>query len=117
MSRKESVELLTELLGTLSQMVLRQIDKFVKDGLSYKDIARAVYFLYDVQGRDKKDVSTYGIGLVPHVYKQANQYYEDIRLKQEEQRAQALASGDIPSREVSPQERIKIRRDIDISEL
>ena len=117
MSRKELVELLTELLGTLSAMVLRQIDKFVKEGLTYKDIARAVYFLYDVQGRDKKDVSTYGIGLVPHVTQQANSYYETIRRKQEEQRAQALASGDIPSREVSPQERIKIRRDIDISEL
>ena len=117
MSKKELIELLTELLGTLSAMVLRQIDKFVKEGLTYKDIARAVYFLYDVQGRDKKDVSTYGIGLVPLVYNQANQYYEDIRLRQEEQRAQVQASGDIPSREVSPQERIKIRRDIDISEL
>jgi hypothetical protein len=117
MSKKELLELLTELLGTLPQMVLNQIEKFVKTGITYKDIARAVYFLYDVQGRDKKDISTYGIGLVPHVIAQANSHYESIRRRQEDQRTQTQGDMEIPSREVSPQERAKIRREIDISEL
>lgn len=117
MSKKELIELLTELLGPLSQMILRQIDKFVEAGLTYKDIARTVYYLFDVQGRDRSKISTFGIGLVPHAVTEANRYYDNIKQQQEEQRRQVLASEDIPTREVSPQDRKIARRDIDISEL
>ena len=89
MSKKELIELLTELLGPLSDMVLYQIDKFAKQGISYKSIARAVYFIFDVQGKDKKAVSTYGIGLVPNVMKEANYYYDSLKKKQDEQKKQA----------------------------
>lgn len=117
MSKKELIELLTELLGPLSNMVLRQIDKFVEAGLTYKDIARTVYYLFDVQGRDRSKISTFGIGLVPHAVVEANRYYDNIKKQQEEQRKQVLASTEIPTREVSTQERKIVRSDIDISEL
>lgn len=117
MNKKELIEHLTNVLGTLSNMVLNQIDKYAKTGITYKEIARAVSFLYEVQNKDKKDVATYGIGLVPHVLAQANAYYDDLRQKIEDQRAQIENAESINSREVSPQDRIKRDRKIDINEL
>lgn len=117
MSKRELIELLTELLGPLSGMVLRQIDKFVRQGLTYKEIARAVYFLFDVQGRDKKSVSTYGIGLVPNVIKEANYYYDSLKAQQEKQAQQAQNFKGVPLREVKVQKRNKKKRSIDINEL
>lgn len=117
MSKKELLKLLTELLGALHPMVLKQIDKFVKDGHTYKEIARSVYYIYDVLGRDTKDISTYGIGLVPYYIEQANSHFDAIAKQQAAQKQQAQESS-IESREVSTQSRVKKKRsEIDISEL
>lgn len=117
MSKKELIELLEKLLGTLPAMVLLQIDKFVKAGLSHKDIARAVYYLFDVQHRDKTTIAKYGIGLVPHVVVEANGYYERIKRQYEEQRKQLENVREIDTLEVEPMERKKKERGIDIDGL
>lgn len=117
MSRKELIELLTELLGPLSNMVLRQIDKFTQAGLTHKDIARAVYYVFDVLGRDRSSVSTYGIGLVPSVVNDANKYYDNIKRQQEKQAEQMKNIQEVPVRTVEPQSRIRKMRGIKIDEL
>lgn len=118
MSKKELIELLTELLGTLPQIVLKHIDILVSQGLTHKDIARASYYIYDVRGQSKKDLEKWGIkGLIPLYLEKANQYYDEIKRQRDEQTRQAKEMEEIPQREVSPQERRKIQRSIDISEL
>lgn len=118
MSKKELIELLTELLGTLPQIVLRHIDILVKQGLTHKDIARASYYIYDVMGQSKTDLDKWGIkGLIPLYLDKANRYYDEIKRQKDEQTRQAQSMGEVPVREVSPQERRKIQRSIDISEL
>lgn len=117
MSKLELIELLTKLLGTLPSMVLNQIDKYVKEGLSYKDIARAVYYMFDIQKRDKATVAKYGIGLVPLISEEANKYYDTIKKQQEQQKKQVIAAEDIETRVVKPQVQKKRKRGIDINEL
>lgn len=118
MSKKELIELLTEVLGPLTPMVLRQIDKFIKQGLTYKEIARAVVYLYSVTKKLKiESVATYGIALVPEYVNAANNYYDEIKRQQESQKKQVDAAKDINQRLVSPQKRVKRKRGIDINEL
>lgn len=118
MNKKELIELLTKLLGTLDQMVLRHIDILSKQGLTYKEIARAVYYIYDVLGQPKDSVKQYGIkGLVPLYVQKANAHFDEVRRVQEQQAIDAK-DVDIASRQVSPQKRKKKKRsEIDISEL
>ena len=118
MTKRELTDLLTEVLGPLPDMVLKQIDKFVKSGLTYKDIGRSAAYIYDVTGKvSKESISTYGIGLVPNYVKEANQYYENIKRQQEKQALQVINAAEVPQREVQPQERKKRKRGIDIDGL
>lgn len=117
MSKKELIELLTELLGTLPEMVLRQIDKYIAQGLTYKDIARAVYYIYSVQKQDRSKYIKFGIGLVPLVVDEANKYYDAIKRQQENQKKQVINAKEIPTREVLKQQRIKRKAGININEL
>lgn len=119
MTRKELIQLLTELLGPLSEMVIRHINILAKSGLTDKDIARATYYIYDVLGQPKDNIKQYGIkGLVPLYVDKANSYYDEIARQKQEQARQVEASEDIYSREVKTQERkAKKRSEIDISEL
>jgi hypothetical protein len=118
MSKKELIELLTKLLGTLSPLVLRQIDNYVAQGLTHKDIARAVYYIFDVLKKVPIDsTAQYGIGLVPSYVGQANAYYEKIKRQQEQQAKQVEDSESIQTRFVSPQKRVKIKKEVDINEL
>lgn len=118
MSKKELIELLTELLGTLSPLVLKQIDNYVKQGLTYKDIARAVYYIFDVLKKVPIDsIKQFGIGLVPSYVDEANAYYEEIKRQQERQARQVEESESIQTRFVSPQKSVKRKRGININEL
>lgn len=118
MTKKELIEQLTRLLGTLDQIVLRHIDILSKGGLTYKEIARAVYYIYDVLGQPKENISQYGIkGLVPLYVQRANAYYDELKRVRDQQAIDAK-DVNIISRLVSPQKRKKKRRgEIDISEL
>lgn len=118
MTKKELIEQLTKLLGTLDQMVLRHIDILSKGGLTYKEIARAVYYIYDVLKQPKDNIKQYGIkGLVPLYVQRANAYYDEIK-RMREQQARDTRKLNIDAREVSPQKRKKKKRgEIDISEL
>lgn len=118
MTKTELIQLLEELLGTLSEMVLKQIDKYHREGMSYKEIGRSVYFLFDVQKKDKKSIDTYGIGLVPHVQEQANKYYDAIKRQREQQLKEIENFKKVPELLVSPQDRNKKRKEtIKIDEL
>lgn len=118
MGKKELIQLLTELLGTLPARVLSHIDILTAQGLTYKEIARAVYYIYDVLKQPKVDLDKWGIkGLVPVYVDKANRYYDALKHQQEQQKQQVLQAGDTPIKEVKPQTRIKRKVDIDINEL
>lgn len=118
MSKKELLELLTQLLGTLPQRVLSHIDILSKSGLTYKEIARSVYYIYDVLKQPVVDLDKWGIkGLVPIYVDRANKYYDALKKQQEQQREQVLQAGSAQTRVVKPQQRVKRKRVIDINEL
>lgn len=96
-------------------MVQKQIDKFHASGITYKEIARAVYYMFQVQGRDAESVSTYGIGLVPGIKDEANQYYEQIKQRQEKQANQVRNFKKVSTKEVTPLKRKNIKKGIDIN--
>lgn len=119
MTKSELIELLEELLGKpLPTMVLRQITKFANQGLTYKEIARATYYLFDVKKKDTDSIHTYGIGLVPYVKDEANKHYDHIKHQQERRQRQFLEQEEIEIRGVQPQKQIKVRKEeIDIDKL
>ena len=65
-----------------SPMILAQVDKYVKQhGYSYKEIGRAVFYYFIILNRPF--VKTYGIGIVPGVMQEANEYFENKKKEQE----------------------------------
>lgn len=57
--------------------VKAQVDEFAEDlGLTYDDIAKVVSYWYDIRGSDPKR-SGGGIGIVPHIYQEALDYWAD----------------------------------------
>ncbi len=118
MSKKELLKLLEELLGTLSPLVIRHVNILIKDGLTHKEIARAVYYIYDIQGQPKDNIKQYGIkGLVPLYVDKANIYYDELARQRDRQVQQVKSSSEVPIREVKTEERKMKRSEIDISEL
>ena len=56
--------------------VKEQIQEYTQDiGLSFDDIAKVLVYWYDVKKSDPAK-SGGGIGIVPHIYKEALEYYE-----------------------------------------
>lgn len=118
MSKRELIELLTEILGPLPQIVLRHIDILVKQGLTYKDIGRSVAYQYVVLKHEVKDIDKWGIkGLVPIYLGRANSYYDAIKRQQELQRQQVENANPVQEIEVKPLERNRKKRGININEL
>jgi hypothetical protein len=117
MSKVELIKILEELLGSLPTIVLKQITKFRQQGITYKEIARAASYWFDVLGRDKNTINTYGIGIVPNILPEANQYYNNLKQQQERRKNQFLNKEDVEIREVSPQRRIIRKEEIKIDEL
>jgi hypothetical protein len=92
MTRQELEQLIAELyqVEKINSMIEAQINKFQKlHGYTEKDIARAVAYYVEVQGNvpDRRK----GIGIVPYVMEEAQNYYnaqiaERSRLKIEAQK-------------------------------
>lgn len=71
-----------ELPLSQSPMIISQVDKFVKQhGYSYKEIGRAVFYYFLILNRPF--VKTYGIGIVPSVMQDANDYFEAKKREEE----------------------------------
>lgn len=59
-----------------------QISNFLKQGMTYKGIENALRFYFDVQGHtDKRDLWNKSIGIVPYVYQDAQNYYNELEKK------------------------------------
>lgn len=86
MEKQELREWLCETLGInrLTPMIERQVNRFVtEDGLTYKEVAQAVYFFIEVQGGSYQ--SKYGIGIVPGVIDDARKYFWKLKQKRDKQ--------------------------------
>ena len=104
MSKKELLELLTQLLGTLPPRVLSHIDILASSGLTYKEIARATYYIFDVMKQPIVDLDKWGIkGLVPIYVDKANKYYDTLKRQQDQQKEQVLHAGNTEIKNVKPQ--------------
>lgn len=84
--RKELESLIFEKFNIqeLTSLINSQITRFVgQHGYSYKDIARALVFFTEVE-KGKLD-TRFGIGIVPNVMKEAQNYFKTLKEKKEEQ--------------------------------
>lgn len=89
MEKSELREIICDVLGIpkLNGMLEAQINRFVIElGLTYKEIAQALVFYFEVEKNvyDPK----YGMGIVPHVKDRANAYFD----KKRKEKAQQLQS-------------------------
>lgn len=103
----------------ISSLVENQIKKYVLQGMTYKEIGRGVYYFYSVRHNDINNIDKFGIGIVPSILKEANNYYNSLARKQEEQKdaAKRLQEKEIKEVTFKPNRRNFTRREIDISEL
>lgn len=71
-------------IPNLTPMMKSQIVKFKKSGLSYKDIGRSIFYYVNVLGRqpDREELKKYGIGIVPNLIDEANEYFEEKKKEQ-----------------------------------
>lgn len=117
MTKEELVTLLEESLGPLPTMVTHQIKKFKDSGLTYKQIGRAVYYYFEVLKRDKSSIKTYGIGIVPLLIDESENYYNNLKQQKDKQERQLERIKDVPIREIKPEKRNRRKREVDINEL
>ena len=122
MNKAELEKLICELLGIdqVNRMIKTQITRFTtKDGYSYKDIGRSLFYFVNVK-KQKPDVSR-GIGIVPFVKDDAHKYFEALKYKEQEQTKEArkIREGniDIPIILVRPTRKDRGRRIINMEEL
>lgn len=79
-------------------IVFRQLKSYLEKypHYTYKGIHQALSYYYEVLNRPVKDeVRDWGIGIVPHIYDQAQEYYYGIQKQQErvaEEISQALSA-------------------------
>lgn len=67
-----------------NDMILKQIHKYVTErGYEYIEIARALSYFVDIQGNEPQ--LKYGIGIVPYIFKEAQDYYKKLKQQKEEQ--------------------------------
>jgi hypothetical protein len=86
MEKSELREIICDVLKIpkLNGMLEAQINRFVVElGLSYRDIAQALVFYFEVEKNvyDPK----YGMGIVPHVKDRANTYFANKRKEKQKQ--------------------------------
>lgn len=63
--------------------IYAQIKSYLeKNNYTYKGILQALQFFYEIQ-KHSTDKSNQGIGIVPYVYDAAQEYYNNISLRQE----------------------------------
>ena len=86
-SREDLDNYIKELLSIaeISYQIKRQIRDFVERGLSYKDIARALFFAKEIKHMKLEEThEIYGIGIVRTLHSEARRYFEKLRVEQEE---------------------------------
>ena len=80
MNRQQLEQLIKEELEipNLSPMMKAQIVKFRKSGLTFKEIGRSIFYYVNVLKRepDRDELRKYGIGIVPNVVQEANEYFK-----------------------------------------
>lgn len=103
----------------ISLMVERQIEKMSNDGISYKEIGRAIYYFYEVKHGDTSSIDRYGIGIVRNILNEANSYFDNIRNKQEIQRqaAERVKNTSLQEVVVRPYRRSFSKEEVDIDGL
>jgi len=63
----------------VSPRVRKQLNQYTEEfKYTYDGILKSLKWFFEVQGRQVEE--TYGIGIVPYVYKQAQEYYNTIAL-------------------------------------
>lgn len=85
-TKEELNKLICELFSIpeVTPFIRRQINKFVLElGLSYKEIAQALYFFIRVEKKEPE--LKYGIGIVPHALPDAKKYFKKLKEQKEEQ--------------------------------
>lgn len=85
-------ELICEVMGLehITPLISSQLYKFTTEyKMTYKEIARCIVWYVEVE-KKKFDKAYYGIGLIPNIREQANQYYEKQKqIQLEKERIQA----------------------------
>lgn len=128
MNRQQLEELIKDQFGipNLSPMMKSQIVKFTKSGLSYKDIGRSIFYYVNVLNKepDKEELRKYGIGIVPNLLKEANEYFEaqkrlDNFYKKQGQKLKEIKRKEHKKKKFKAKPRQKTRKDkhINIDEL
>jgi hypothetical protein len=90
-TRKERDELLAYICKILEfkapgPVVFKQLNQYFSQypHYTYKGIQQALYYFYEVLKKPvKEEVRQWGIAIVPKVYDQAQEYFTNIRLRQE----------------------------------
>lgn len=119
MTLTELYELIKEVYGEVPNIVARQISKFNEEGYTYKEIGRCFYYFYVVKGNSLENLEKYGIGIVPHIRIEANQYYDNLKQKNDLQSkaAKQILTKEIKEVNIKPVRRSFCKKGVDISEL
>lgn len=86
MTKNELRKMVKEILNleTIPPLLESQIHRFRMElGLTYKEIARALVYFFDVQKNEYKPA--FGVGVLPSIVPEANKYYDKLRKQREEQ--------------------------------
>ena len=85
MTKSQFETKIKEILGmdTISLLIQHQITKYVTERkYSYIDIARALYYFYEVKNGDKEQAKEKGIGIVPYVIDESREYFRHLEQEQ-----------------------------------
>lgn len=84
-------------IPNVTPMIKSQIVKFKKSGLSFKDIGRSIFYYVEVLKRkpDREEIKKYGIGIVPNIVDEANEYFEEKKRQETFYRQQGRRLKDI----------------------
>lgn len=116
MTREELYNFLRTILEKeeLSSMIVSQIKKFTNQGITNRQIACAVCYFFEVKNGKLDSVDTYGIGIVPNIYLEAETFYNNQKRQEEIKKQDAqkkLAEMDIKEINVTPMSRHFIRKE------
>lgn len=96
-TRRDLENKIKEIYGIdeITQLMDTQIMKYVRDGHSFLDIARALVYFYAIQDGDLS--KTRGIGIVPYVMADAKKYFatEAARVQQQIEQANKYNNNEI----------------------
>lgn len=89
-------------LKTPGPRMYTQIKNFLLEGYTYKGMMNALEYFYVIK-KNSTDKSNGGLGIIPYVYKEAEEYYSRLNYKKEK-----IASG---AKNFSDEKRVIILKD------